>query len=470
MLTRRALLRAGSVLTASTAAGLPAIANADTPKGAPWSSLGKHLQGRLLLPDDGAYSATKELIDPQFDRATPAAVVEAATIEDVQAATVFAKENGLSVAARAGGHSYVGASATPDSLVVDLRKLSDISLGADQVTIGAGASVYSVLSELAKSGRALPVGRCPTVGLAGLTLGGGIGVDSRRYGLTCDQLTAATIVLPQGHSVDASDARSGELFWALRGAGAAIGIATSLTYRTQPAIPKDIVRLTFPDQELLQVLTAWSQWVAAADRAIWSGVEISIEPNEARCEVTIVGPQGEGARAANDFIAAAAKPMRDDRKSLPHLGAVQAYGGGTTTPRTRKVAGSDVIARFSPAVVKTIVDVVAARSRTGAAARVLIEPLDGAVSDTRSGDSAFPWRDHAGVVQWMVDEPDAPEGARQWINDAHRALGDASAGGYANYSEHGVGADRYYGGNLIRLNVTRRFADPDGRLCSGIAF
>lgn len=464
---RRNILRGAAAVTAmALASAAPAAADAVN-----WDDLRKRLRGKLLLPADDDYRSAKQLFDPQFDSQAPAAVVEAAGAPDVLAATVFARDHRLPIAVRAGGHSYVGASATTGALVVDLRGLSEITLDGDLVTIGAGATAHAVLATLNASGRSLPLGTCPTVGVAGLTLGGGLGADSRRYGLVCDQLVSANVVLPEGGSAQTSATRLPGLFWALRGGGASAGTVTSLTYRTCPAESRDVLRLTFPADAAARVLTGWARWQPTAARAIWSTVEITSVGGELGCAVVVVTPAGQGAAAASGLTeAASTTPTGTDHRTLDHMAAAEYLGGGTTTPRSTKVAGSDVLTELTPAIAATIADIVATRSRGGASGYVLIDPLDGAVRDTAPDASAFPWRSHAATLQWIVDTPDDPASARAWITAAHRTLGRASAGAYANYLEPQANPARYYAGNTDRLRALHNTLDPNSRLCTGFAW
>ena len=463
---RRTVLRGVGALTVATALTPAGTAGADTPD---WDGLRNRLRGRLLLPADGEYRFAKQLFDPQFDSGAPMAIVAAASASDVTAALAFARDHRLPLAARAGGHSYVGASATTGALVVDVRGLDGIALNGDLVTVGAGVNIRAVLAELNKSGRSLPIGSCPTVGLAGLTVGGGLGVDSRRYGLTCDALDSAEVVLPGGAVAHTSANQLPGLFWALRGAGGSAGILTSLTFRTHAAEDRDIARLGFPADAAARVLTGWARWLPGADRSVGANGEIGATPGTVECSVMIVTPAGQGAAAiAGLTAAAAATPISVTHRTLGHLAAADDISGGSTTPRSTKVAGSDVVAELNAAVAETIVDIVTARSRGGAAGYVLVDPLDGAVRDVRADATAFPWRAHAAALQWIVDAPAAPEDARAWITSAHRALGAASAGAYANYSEPGVAAERYYAGNLARLRALARSTDPNGLLRTGI--
>ncbi len=444
------------------------VARADAIDGQSWEDLRRRLRGTVVSAGDGEFDSAKALFEPRFDEYAPLGVVRAADAADVRSAVIFARDHELPVAVRAGGHSYVGASATSGALVIDLRALSTVARHGDLVTVGAGATSMAVQQALAPANATLPLGTCPTVGVAGLTLGGGLGVESRRYGLSCDRLVSADLVLPNGSAATVSEDQFPGLLWALRGAGGVTGIVTALTLRTVPAEAKDIVRVEFPGTAAAQVLTGWARWMPTADRAVWANIQISTATDGLACAALIVCPPGRGDAATAELATAATvAPRSVDRRTLAPLDAVAHLGGGATTPRSNKAAGSDVLTELTPAAAQTITDLVAARSRSGATGYVLVDPLDGAIRDTRPEATAFPWRTHAATLQWLVDNPADPRAARAWIADAHRAV--ASAGAYVNYLEPDDDPRRYYGPNLNLLRTLRATVDPDRRLRPGLA-
>ncbi|WP_194817474.1 FAD-dependent oxidoreductase [Nocardia sp. XZ_19_385] len=430
-----------------------------------WSRLSARLHQPLLLPADSEYATAKQLFDPRFDGAHPAAVVRATATEDVRAAVLFANDHDLPIAVRGGGHSYVGASAADDALVLDLRQLDDITYDNGVAVIGAGASLYRIQADLARHGQTLPLGTCPTVGIAGLTLGGGLGVETRLYGFTCDRLIEATLVLADGSVAKVSAADRPELFWALRGGGGGLGVLTSLTFRTCPAAPKDIVRLTFPGAVAQQVLTGWARWLPETGRTAWASVEVSADGTGAvDCAVLLVCAAGTGTTTAARLAGiVGAAPVGTHHRTLGHLDAVLSLAGGQSDmPRTSTVAGSDVVAEFSPALADAVVEAVAARSSAGGRGMVLVDPLDGAVRDLLPDATACPWRDHSAVLQWIAT--DALDDGAAWIDRAHRLVAPHSAGGYVNYLEPAQPADRYFAANTNRLTEIRSAVDPHGRM------
>ncbi|MGW0248799.1 FAD-binding protein [Nocardia goodfellowii] len=432
-----------------------------------WSRLSSRSRGPVLLPADSEYATARQLFDPRFDAARPAAVIRAADSEDVRTAVVFANEHELPIAVRGGGHSYVGASVADGALVIDLRQMREITYDNGVAVIGAGASLYGIQVELARHGQTLPLGTCPTVGIAGLTLGGGIGVESRLYGLTCDRLREATLVLADGSRTAVSAANRPELLWALRGGGGGLGVLTSLTFRTCPAAAKDIVRITFSGTSADQVLTGWARWLPETGRTIWASVEVSADGTGAvGCAVRLVCAAGTGATTAARLAGViGAVPVGTQHRTLGHLDAVLSLAGGRSdTPRTSTVAGSDVLAEFSPALADAVVEAVAARSRAGGRGMVLVDPLDGAVRDLLADATACPWRDHSAVLQWIATDYQEPGEAAAWIDRAHRLVGAHSVGGYVNYLEPAQPADRYFAANTGRLSDIRAAVDPDGRM------
>ncbi|RMI32274.1 FAD-dependent oxidoreductase [Nocardia stercoris] len=466
--SRRALLSAAAGAATFLGTG---IGRADPPIAAgAWDGLRKQLRGSLFRPGDDRFATTKQLFDPRFDGSDPVGVVTVADVADVQAAVRFATANELPIATRAGGHSYVGASATSGALVVDMRKLTGVDVQGELAIVRAGTTQHPALTLMDPAGLALPVGTCPTVGLAGLTFGGGLGPDSRAYGLLCDRLVSAQVVLTGGDVIDVSENQLPDLFWALRGGGGIIGVVTAMTYRTIPAPARDVVRLLFPGDHPAHVLSAWADWMSTADRSVWAGLTVATAPHGVAVTARLVCPAGTGATttAALAGVVGTA-PVVISQATVSHLDAALALGGGTTaTPRTVQVAGSDIVSALTPAVAETIVGVIADRSRAGGSGMVLLDPLGGAIADTAPDATAFPWRRHAAVLQWLVEAPPDPAAARNWITTAHRAVAPVSSGAYLNYLEVGTDARRYFGRNLSRLRTIRWFTDPDHRLANGI--
>jgi hypothetical protein len=444
--------------TASSAPLSPASGPPD------WASL-----SGVTLPSDGDFASAKGLFNTRFATSKPAAVVAVRSASDVQKALAFASSNGLKVTCRSGGHSYVGASAADGAMVVDLRQLPggvafDPTSGL--ATVSAAANLMAVQTALAPYGRSIPTGSCPSVGAAGLTLGGGLGSEARRHGLTCDSLESVSMVLPSGSSVTASAESEPDLFWALRGGGANIGVATSFTFRTFETGDRDVVTLTFPQSATAQVIYGWHQWLTAAERSVWSMVNVTVG-SDWRCSVILAMPPGS--TLAADLIAAiGVQPLTNSSQTLSHMAFVNYFSGGADAVRPRAfTAGSDIVEEMTERAAQAIVAAVSAWTPSAGSATAVIESLDGAVQDVASSDSAFPWRREAACVQWYTEAP-APA-ATDWLSAAHAALGSNSVGGYMNYLESDTSADRYFASNVGRLASAHQRYDPNALLINSFS-
>src|SRR3989442_833638 len=180
---------------------VPSPTAAPTARAPDWNALARALKGELVRPSDPAYDAARVIYNTRFDGIGPQGVARCASADDVRACVAFAAQTGVPLALRSGGHGYGGWSTGP-GLVVDTGPMSGIDLGQQgRVTVGAGAKLIDVYATLARAGQGIPAGSCATVGITGLTLGGGVGVMSRAWGLTCDDLVSAEVVTADGRAL-----------------------------------------------------------------------------------------------------------------------------------------------------------------------------------------------------------------------------------------------------------------------------
>jgi FAD/FMN-containing dehydrogenase len=474
-ISRQTFLR-GAVGMVATGAVLGTTRAAADPGGG-WGGLASSIGGSVLLPTNGAQFATgKQVFNSFYNNSNPAAVVAVSSQSDVQKAVSFATANGLKIAPRSGGHSYVGASSATGTMVLDLRGLAGGANvdGGGNVAVTPATNLYAVHQALAGAGRGIATGTGPTVGIAGLTLGGGIGPDARHAGLTCDALQSATVVLPSGEVVTASANDHPDLFWALRGGGGGnFGVTTSMTLATFASGDTDLVRLDFPPASAVQVLAGWQSWLTAADRNTWGMVDLSVGGGQPNCHVLATCPAGAGSGVADAIKSAVGlAPSAVQNKTLGRMELVNYLAGGSSTSSPRGfVAGSDVIATVDSAAAHAIATAIGQWPAAAGTASVLVDPLGGAIGDVGAGDAAFPWRSQSAVLQWYVE----PAGnqvsvATQWLNSAHQAVQPFSVGGYVNYLEANTPAARYFGSNLPQLTTARQKYDPNRIMFSGLNF
>ncbi|MEX1909487.1 FAD-dependent oxidoreductase [Janibacter sp. Y6] len=463
--TRRTVLAgalaATSTLATTGAVAAPFVRPTTRTTAADWEALDRAISGDVLTPGDSAYSSARRLFNPRWDGVSPAAVVRVRSTADVSEAVDFARSRGVRAVVRGGGHSYVGASTRTDAMVLDLRALDSVSLSGTTASVGGGATLYPVKSALAARGRSIPTGSCPTVGAGGLTLGGGLGVDSRAHGLTSDAVVGATVVTRDGsvHRVDATNGSS--LFWALRGGGTGLGVVTVWRYRTHATRRTGFFFLTFPTSAAVRVLTGWSRWQAAAPRSVWGSAHVEAMGSKGvRVRVVGVCAAGQEAAQAEALVrAVGVSPTSRSTRSTDYLDGVRLLGGGTTSARESFYAGSDVLRVMTTGTAEAVVGVMARRARSGGTGAAILDPLDGRVQDLERDDTAFPWRAHRATVQWYLglssSSATAWSAAADVVDAAHSALGSRSSGGYVNYLERSRPLRDYLAGNADRVAYLR---------------
>ncbi|WP_433017270.1 FAD-binding oxidoreductase [Kribbella sp. CA-294648] len=273
------------------------------------------LDGEVFSPDSPGYEAMRRPANPAYGDVRPRLVVRCRSVPDVVAALEYARATGDRIVPRGGGHCFAGRSST-EGIVLDLSGLADISVAADGVaTIGAGARLGQVYAELHACDRTLPAGCGATVGIAGLTLGGGIGLLGRKYGLTCDRLVGAQIVLADGTVVDCDDDHEPDLFWALRGSGGGqFGVVTVLRYATVPEPTTTRIEARWSGPVVKDLVAAWQYWAPDAPDELTANLSLVSEPGRP-LQATLFG----ASLLAEDPTAALLRELTDQLKATPAI-------------------------------------------------------------------------------------------------------------------------------------------------------
>jgi FAD/FMN-containing dehydrogenase len=457
-----------------------------------WGALSSKLAGRLSLPGSATYPADRALYDPLYDSVRPAAVAFCANAGDVARCVDFARRGGLALAVRSGRHSYAGYSTVAGGLVVDVSPMSRAWVARDgQAVIGAGARLIDVYSALASHGLSVPAGTCPTVGFAGLALGGGIGVMDRLWGLTSDNVTALEVVTAAGEVVRADAGTNPDLYWACRGGGGGnFGVVTRFSVRTFATVELSLFVLTWPWTAAAQVLPAWMDWAHAGPDELWSSLQLSAEPALTSPAVRLVGvwagkPAGAAAQLAQLVSAAGAPATRFVGTSSfgPAMNVEAGCEGFSEAecdteglspagrvPRRVTVAKSDIFnAPLSPAGVHAVLAGISERQRQGGPGAVLFDSWGGAVGRVPASATAFVHRRAVASAQYLAMFPagvSAAEvrSARTWLEAWYAALRPFASGeAYQNYIDpylrHWERA--YYGSNFPRLQEVKAKWDPE---------
>ncbi|MGH9303214.1 MAG: FAD-binding oxidoreductase, partial [Acidimicrobiales bacterium] len=261
-----------SPATSSTSSTTTTTRPPTPPTSAEWSRFGRSLDGRLVTPSSASYLVDAESYNPVFDDARPQAIAYVATPGDVSRAIGFGTARSVPISVRSGGHCYGGWSTGP-GLVIDVSALSSVSMakGTGVVSAGSGTRLVDLYGTIAPFGRAVPGGSCPTVGIAGLALGGGLGVLDRKFGLSCDNMVGADIVLASGELVTCDATRHEDLFWALRGAGGgSFGVVTELRFTSHPIGDLGLFTLVWSWQHASAAVRAWQSWAPSGPDELWS--------------------------------------------------------------------------------------------------------------------------------------------------------------------------------------------------------
>lgn len=428
-----------------------------------YSSLADTLDGTLVTPNSSKYASAARVFNPIYDGRKPAAVAQCASTADVRACVRAAASSKGTIAARAGGHSYAGYSVPDDALVADVSKLSDVRVHSDgSAVIGAGAQLMDVYKTLARSGRALPGGSCPSVGIAGLTLGGGVGVLTRTYGLTCDLLTSAKIVTADGKLRTASKHSNPDLFWALRGGGGGnFGIVTSLTFDTVRAQPLTVFTVSFGKDSAEKVLTGWQNWLPTAPEKLWTKCTVSGGPSPsgslAGC---YVGRESDLTPLLNQLVKEIGlNPSNKVVSTKDFLPAMRFYAGGGDGARESFVGSSRIQTKKirKPGKVVSL-----AQDRSGL--DIMFDALGGAVSRIADDATAFPYRSALSTVQvYQTTTPAKRSEANKTVAAVRDGLADlVGNAAYVNYIDPKLPdwGQAYYGDNLSKLQQVARDYDP----------
>jgi FAD/FMN-containing dehydrogenase len=469
--TRAPSATAPSTTSAPSTTAVPSSTTPSTPNtSAPtltstppnWNTFSRSLTGKVYLPSTSGYAASHQLFNPRWDSVRPTAVVKAANPADVQKAINFARANKLVLVPKSGGHSYVGASTISNGMQLDVGALRGMSYSNGVLTVGAGARLYDVHAFLDRYGRSLPTGTCPTVGVAGLTLGGGMGIHTRTFGLTCDRVVSMGVFTADGKSHNVSATVEPDLFSALRGGGGGnLGVVTSFRFATIPATRLGFFRLTWPESQAAAVVRGWQKFAQTAPTTSWGNLHIDANSNGTlSIHVLGVSTTGNASAAAaqlESFVGAKASARSITVKS--HLEAVKYLGGGTTSPRQGFLAGSDVLkGAMDASTITALLGAVKAAARAKTSASAILDPLGGQASKQPAGGTSWPWRSALGVIQWYSSTQGTS--AKTFIANGHRAVRAASAGAYVNYLEAGRAVSSYYGGSSARLQAAKKKYDP----------
>lgn len=428
------------------------------------------------MPGHDGFDAAAHVFNPRFDDIRPAAVAFPLDARDVQAAIRFTTAHGIQVRARSGGHSYAGYSTLADGAVLDLRRLNTIRVdGASRTaTIGAGCQLIDVASTLAGKGSRVPVGSCPSVGIAGVSLGGGFGLASRQLGLTIDSMVSVQIVTADGQLWTVDESTDHDLMWALRGGGGGnFGVVTEFVFTLHPA-PRTATYfdVEWPWPSAAEAVAAWQAWAPHAREEVTSILHVNAG---SRPSITANGQYAGPARDIPQILRSLLDvPGAELRSNLEmgylslqlllagcaDIGLSACHTVGTSRggrlPRETFNAKSDYVAR--PLTINGLSAMIAAAEAPGVGA-MLCDSYGGAIARVAADATAFAHREQLFCVQYY-----GTGAGSAWIDQAAAKMHPFVSGqAYQNYIDPTLKhwQQAYYAGNLARLQATRKRVDPE---------
>ncbi|HEV2930607.1 MAG TPA: FAD-binding oxidoreductase [Propionibacteriaceae bacterium] len=437
---------------------------------------GAALRGNLLAPGHQDYESARQIWNGSFDR-HPALIVRCANVSDVQAAVRYGRASGLPVAVRSGGHSFPGLSVADDALVIDLSGLKGVRVDPDArvARVQAGVLLGELDRETQAFGLAVPSGIVTHTGVAGLTLGGGIGWIMRKHGLSIDQLVSVDLVTATGEFTRASAEENPDLFWGVRGGGGNFGIVTEFEFRCVPLGTQVLAGPIFwPMEKSAEVLRFYRDWVAEAPDELMTIVvhrmapPLDFVPAELHGKPVVivtccwVGDLDEGERFLQP-LRRFSSPVADICQPKPYLAHQAMFDPSFPHGRWYYFKSCDVAA-----LTDEIIDVTLEHSLriSSPLTAFPIWQQGGAVSRVDEDESAYNGR-RAGFTYNIGGCTLGPEGfeeEREWVRAFWSALGPWHEGVYVNFLGD-EGAERIrqaYGPQKYdRLQALKRTYDPD---------
>jgi FAD/FMN-containing dehydrogenase len=480
-ISRRMMIGAGGTL--AIAAGVGARVGSATGSRKPqpdWEALAARLRGRLLRPGDTGYVVTSSPYNKRYADIRPGGVALCADAADVRTALRWAQHYDVPFAARSGGHSYAGYCASR-GLVISVARMNSVRVhaAAQTITLGAGARNRDLYAGLAGTGLAAPSGRCPTVGISGLLLGGGFGFSSRHLGLTCDQLLETEVVTAAGHVLRVSPRSHPDLFWACQGGGGGnFGINTRFVLRATRVGTVSVYRLKWSWRHAAAALAALQDLMAAAPGTLSCrfGLEVHgggpVTGGAPQRGVSALGLYFGPSHELADLLApvlSAAFPVEQVLEELSYVAAQKFLAH--SAPSDRFASRSRFLDEpLPPAGIETAVRWIERwpGSANPGGAGLTFFTWSGKINEVDPAATAFTHRRAAFLTDletsWTArDRPRVVAAGLEWLNSGYAELAPfGSRQAYQNFIDPELKDWKaaYYGQNLPRLRRVKHHYDP----------
>jgi FAD/FMN-containing dehydrogenase len=433
------------------------------------------IRGKVLTPDEPGYDEARQIWNAMIDR-RPAAIVQVAAADDVSHAIAFAREKGLDISIRGAGHNIAGNALCENGLMVDFSQMKTVRVdaGKKHAYVEPGATLADLDEATQAHGLATPVGINSTTGVAGLTLGGGFGWLTRKYGMTIDNLVSVDITTADGKKLRASQNENADLFWAIRGGGGNFGVVTQFDFQLFPVGPQKLAGLiVFPFSQAKQILTKYRQFVSSAPEElnVWvvlrKAPPLPFLPEKVHGKEVVVLPIFySGAAAEGEKLIAPVRAFGDAHGE--HIG-VQPYVqwqkafDPLLTPGARNYWKSHNFTELADGALDSIIEF--AGKLPSPQCEIFIGLIAGAPNRISPNAMAYAHRDAKFVlnVHGRWDEAKDDQKCIAWARDFFKASAPyASAGAYVNFmtAEEGDRVAAAYGSNYERLVEIKKRYDP----------
>ncbi len=433
-------------------------------------------QGAILLPSDGAYESARKIWNAMIDK-RPAVIARCATTSDVVRGVNFARDNGLLLAVRGGGHNIAGNAMCDDGIVIDLSRMKAASVDPNRrrVTIEGGATLADLDAATQAHGLATPLGINSTTGVAGLTLGGGFGWLSRKHGMTVDNLESAEVVTAAGEVVRASATEHPDLFWALRGGGGNFGVVTRFEFRLHPVGPDVLSGLiVYPISEAKAVLQQYRDFIIKAPEAlsVWTILRqappLPFLPESVHGQGIIVlaliyaGDPKQG-EPLIDPLRKFGTPLGEHIGVQPYVAWQQAFDP-LLTFGARNYWKSHNFSVLQDGLFDAVIEYI--EKLPSSQCEIFFGAIGGATTRPAPDSAAYAHRDTKFVmnVHGRWEDPADDKRCVGWARDFfHASAPFASGGVYVNFltADEGDRVRSAYGPNYDRLAQVKRKYDPD---------
>jgi FAD/FMN-containing dehydrogenase len=438
-----------------------------------WGALEASIDGSVVLPETPGYDDARRPAIVNFHDIRPQAVVRCRTATDVAETLRFAALVGLPLAVRGGGHCFAGRSST-GGIVLDTTPMSSVTLSGDVATVGAGCRLGPLYDALAESAVTIPAGCGPDVGVAGLTLGGGLGILGRAHGLTSDRLSSAEVVLADGRQVTCDDRRYPDLFWALRGAGGArFGVVISLTFRTVRAPTLTSFHLSWPYSLAARVIGEWQAWAPDGPDELAASLHVratgpTTEPPKVHVFGTLMDGDSNLARQLDVLVdRIGVEPDGSTRHTVDYRESKRLLAKLFPGDEGQVFSKSEYFDRLltADAIAELLTRITDGR-RPGESRILDFMPWGGAYGRPRPDATAFAHRQARFLLKHeAVVASSGRDTARDWLAGSWSVVHPLGTGGvYPNFPDPDLDywSPAYHGANLDRLRRVKAEYDPTG--------